>query len=49
MAMFMDVHSGFFGVSDASPWTSLAVVAASCAVVVAIAPRLLASGYKTRH
>ncbi len=40
---------GFFGVSDVSPWTSLAVVAASCAVVFAIALKMLASGYKLRH
>ncbi len=40
---------GFFGVSDVSPWTSLAIVGAACIVIVAIALRLLASGYKTRH
>ena len=40
---------GFFGVSDVSPWTSLAVVAVSFAVVATIALRLLASGYKLRH
>ncbi|MEO8938617.1 MAG: ABC transporter permease [Burkholderiaceae bacterium] len=40
---------GFFGVSDVSPWTSLAVLAATCAVLVAAALRLLSSGYKTRH
>ena len=40
---------GFFGVSDVSPWTSLAVVGSSFAVVSAIALRLLASGYKLRH
>ena len=40
---------GFFGVSDVSPWTSLAVVGTSFAVVSAIALRLLASGYKLRH
>ncbi|MBC7938176.1 MAG: ABC transporter permease, partial [Chitinophagaceae bacterium] len=39
---------GFFGVSDVSPWLSLAVVAVSLAVVSAIALRLLASGYKLR-
>ncbi|MBC7940571.1 MAG: ABC transporter permease [Chitinophagaceae bacterium] len=39
---------GFFGVSDVSPWLSLAVVAVSFAVVSAIALRLLASGYKLR-
>jgi ABC-2 type transport system permease protein len=40
---------GFFGVSDASPWLSLAVVAGSFVVVAAVALRLLASGYKLRH
>ncbi|NRT55284.1 ABC transporter permease [Sphaerotilus uruguayifluvii] len=40
---------GFFGVSDVSPWTSLAVVATSFVLVAAIALRLLASGYKLRH
>jgi len=40
---------GFFGVSDADPWLSLAVVGASFAIVATIALRLLASGYKLRH
>jgi ABC-2 type transport system permease protein len=40
---------GFFGVSDVSPWLSLAVVGTSLAVVSAIVLRLLASGYKLRH
>ncbi|RVT53508.1 ABC transporter permease [Rubrivivax albus] len=40
---------GFFGVSDVSPWLSLAGVAAAFAVAAAIALRLLASGYKLRH
>ena len=40
---------GFFGVSDVSPWISLAVVSFTLAVVAAAALRLLASGYKTRH
>ena len=40
---------GFFGVSDIPPWESLAIVGATCAVLVTIALRLLASGYKTRH
>jgi ABC-2 type transport system permease protein len=40
---------GFFGVSDASPWLSLAVVGGSLVVVAGIALRLLASGYKLRH
>lgn len=39
---------GFFGVSDVSPWVSLAVVATSFALVAALALRLLASGYKLR-
>jgi ABC-2 type transport system permease protein len=40
---------GFFGVSDVSPWTSLAVVGASFVVVAAVALRLLQTGYKLRH
>jgi ABC-2 type transport system permease protein len=40
---------GFFGVSDSSPWLSLAVVGTSFVVVSAIALRLLAIGYKIRH
>jgi ABC-2 type transport system permease protein len=39
---------GFFGVSDASPWLSLAVVGTSLLVVSAFTLRLLASGYKLR-
>jgi ABC-2 type transport system permease protein len=39
---------GFFGVSDISPWTSLAVVGTSFVIVAAIALRLLATGYKLR-
>ena len=39
---------GFFGVSDVSPWLSLAVVGTSFAIVAAIALRLLATGYKLR-
>ncbi|MFZ4650898.1 MAG: ABC transporter permease [Rubrivivax sp.] len=39
---------GFFGASDVSPWLSLAVVAASFAVVAGIALRLLRTGYKIR-
>ena len=39
---------GFFGASDVSPWTSLAVVGASFVVVAALCLRLLASGYKIR-
>jgi ABC-2 type transport system permease protein len=40
---------GFFGVSDVSPWLSLAVVCASFAVVAALTLRLLQTGYKLRH
>jgi ABC-2 type transport system permease protein len=40
---------GFFGVSDVSPWVSLAIVGASFAAVSALALRLLATGYKLRH
>jgi ABC-2 type transport system permease protein len=40
---------GFFGVSDVSPWLSLAVVGSAFAVVAALALRLLATGYKLRH
>jgi len=39
---------GFFGVSDVSPWFSLAVVAASFVAVSAATLRLLAIGYKLR-
>jgi len=39
---------GFFGVSDVSPWTSLAVVGGSFAFVSALALHLLRSGYKIR-
>jgi len=40
---------GFFGVSDVSPWISLAVVGSSFVAVSAIALALLRSGYKLRH
>jgi ABC-2 type transport system permease protein len=40
---------GFFGRSDVSPWISLVVVAASLAVVCALALHLLRIGYKIRH
>jgi ABC-2 type transport system permease protein len=40
---------GFFGVSDVSPWTSLAVVGVSFLLVAALALRLLRTGYKLRH
>ena len=39
---------GFFGVSDVSPWVSLAVVAASLALVCALSLYLLRTGYKVR-
>ena len=39
---------GFFGVSDSSPWLSLAIVAASLGAVSALALALLRSGYKLR-
>ncbi|MFP5399467.1 MAG: ABC transporter permease [Gammaproteobacteria bacterium] len=42
-------RAGFFGVSDVSPWTSLAVVGVAFAAVAALTLRLLASGYKLRH
>lgn len=40
---------GFFGVSDISPWNSLAIVACFFVAVSAIALRLLQKGYKLRH
>ena len=40
---------GFFGVSDVSPVTSLAVVAASFAFVAAITLAVVRSGYKLRY
>ncbi|MGZ5203674.1 MAG: ABC transporter permease [Caldimonas sp.] len=42
-------RNGFFGTSDVSPWTSLAVVAASLALVCALCLHLLRIGYKIRH
>ena len=39
---------GFFGVSDVSPWLSLAVVGTAFVIVSAIALRLLKTGYKLR-
>ena len=39
---------GFFGVSDVSPWLSLAIVGTAMAVVSAIAVHLLRIGYKIR-
>ena len=40
---------GFFGVADASPWLSLAVVGSAWLVVSALAIHLLKIGYKIRH
>ncbi|OWS70061.1 ABC transporter permease [Polynucleobacter campilacus] len=40
---------GFFGVSDISPWNSLAIVVCFFIVVSVIALRLLQKGYKLRH
>ena len=40
---------GFFGVSDVSPWLSLAIVSGFFVLVSASALRLLQSGYKLRH
>jgi len=39
---------GFFGVSDTSPWLSLAIVSGALVVVSAIAVHLLRIGYKIR-
>ncbi|WP_395056022.1 ABC transporter permease [Polaromonas sp.] len=40
---------GFFGVSDVSPWLSLAIVGTAWLVVSGIAIHLLRIGYKIRH
>jgi ABC-2 type transport system permease protein len=40
---------GFFGQSDVSPWTSLAIVSVFFAVLAATAINLLKRGYKLRH
>ncbi|MFM8761148.1 MAG: ABC transporter permease [Polynucleobacter victoriensis] len=40
---------GFFGVSDVSPWFSLAIVGSFFLLVAIVAIRLLATGYKLRH
>jgi len=40
---------GFFGQSDVSPWTSLAIVAVFFAVLAAVAINMLRRGYKLRH
>ncbi|MDH4396001.1 MAG: ABC transporter permease [Limnobacter sp.] len=39
---------GFFGVSDVSPWFSMSVALVSLVVLMAIALRLVVSGYKLR-
>ena len=39
---------GFFGISDVSPWRSLAVVSATLLVISLVALHLLRSGYKLR-
>ncbi len=40
---------GFFGQSDVSPWTSLAVVGSALLLVSGIALHLLRTGYKIRN
>jgi ABC-2 type transport system permease protein len=40
---------GFFGVSDISPWNSLAIVVCFFILVSAVALRLLQKGYKLRN
>ncbi len=40
---------GFFGVSDVSPWLSLAIVGSALVGVSALAVHLLKIGYKIRH
>jgi ABC-2 type transport system permease protein len=40
---------GFFGVSDVSPWLSLAIVGTALLGVSAIAVNMLRTGYKIRH
>ncbi len=40
---------GFFGVSDVSPWLSLAIVGSFFLLVAIVAIKLLATGYKLRH
>lgn len=40
---------GFFAVSDASPWLSLAIVLSALAVASAVALSMLARGYKIRN
>jgi ABC-2 type transport system permease protein len=40
---------GFFGVSDISPWNSLAIVACFFVLVSVVALGLLQKGYKLRN
>lgn len=40
---------GFFGVSDVSPWLSLAIVGTALLAVSAVAVNMLRTGYKIRH
>jgi len=40
---------GFFGKSDVSPWTSLAIVAVFFVVLAGVSINLLRGGYKLRH
>jgi ABC-2 type transport system permease protein len=40
---------GFFGVSDISPWVSLAVVGLAWALISLLALHLLRTGYKIRN
>jgi ABC-2 type transport system permease protein len=40
---------GFFGTSDISPWTSLAIVGLFFVVLASVAVNLLKRGYKLRH
>ncbi len=40
---------GFFGVSDVSPWLSLAIVGTALLGVSAVAVNMLRTGYKIRH
>ena len=47
--MIDGIRCGFFGVSDVSPWISLAVVGTSFVGVAAICLHLLRIGYKIRH
>jgi ABC-2 type transport system permease protein len=40
---------GFFGKSDVSPWTSLAIVGVFFAVLAGVSINMLRRGYKLRH